>query len=504
MSAHNTPKADDASQLLRLSQQLAQAEQLRLSRQFDKAESTCVALLRQHPDFFGAHYTLGLIHADRGDPIKALPHLLRAVMRGPHNALASVTFAGVLIETNALDLAAHILDLAALSAPDDTSLLVIRGELFHRTGQHTDARNCFRRALELEPTFLEAAIGLARAHYAIGEFLEGVAVIDNMIAGGHLSVDALFTLSQVPDKFITRDLALAADQAQRQVLSTDTDSFATLDFIRAGALQRGGDYARAWAKAADANKRIFAQRQTQMKPLRAKYQEGLAQLSQQGKLKPRQDPNQPVSLFLMGPSRSGKTSLERLVSTLGPVRRHYERSLITEATRWSFQSVGMADMFPLQVMPHTMREIFCEKYFHLLAGGQSDAIVHTSTNPSDILQMASVIDFVPNSRVVCIKRNHDDLALRIFMSHYNSGNAYAYDLASIYEHLAIYDQLMDALATAAPDVVRIVTYEDMVTDPRATLTTVANLCGVSTGELGSVQIGDDRNCAAPYLEFMRR
>ena len=56
----------------------------------------------------------------------------------------------------------------------------------------------------------------------------------------------------------------------------------------------------------------------------------------------------------------------------------------------------------------------------------------------------------PNVRFIFVRRDHFDTALRIFMKPYRSGNHYAYDLKSIFEHLAWYDRMIDAKSSPAP------------------------------------------------------
>ena len=49
---------------------------------------------------------------------------------------------------------------------------------------------------------------------------------------------------------------------------------------------------------------------------------------------------------------------------------------------------------------------------------------------------------------------------------------------------------------------RVINYEDIVTDPTTALHVAAELCGLSTSKQPIPVVGDDRNCAAPYRHFM--
>jgi hypothetical protein len=92
--------------------------------------------------------------------------------------------------------------------------------------------------------------------------------------------------------------------------------------------------------------------------------------------------------------------------------------------------------------------------------------------------------------------------LRIFMRKYAGGNAHAYNLESIREHVTWYHQMMDLLAEKLPNAVRIIHYEDMVADPAGALQVAAELCSLALPEGQLPPIGNDSGCAAPYLDFM--
>ena len=119
----------------------------------------------------------------------------------------------------------------------------------------------------------------------------------------------------------------------------------------------------------------------------------------------------------------------------------------------------------------------------------------------DAVRMASVI---PNVRFVLVKRNFDDTVLRIFSRRYSSGNAYAYNLATIRDHVTWYHQMMDIIVAKLAAITCVVSYEEMVADPHSALKTVAVLCGLPMPESPLPAFGDDRGCAAPYREFMER
>src|SRR5262249_14399644 len=112
--------AADPSMLLRQAQaQLEQAEAFRQKRNLDRAESICTGLLKQHPKYFVALYTMGLVCADKNDYGRALIYLVRALIENPRSNLALHALTGVLTAIDGRGLASRILEIELGLSPND-------------------------------------------------------------------------------------------------------------------------------------------------------------------------------------------------------------------------------------------------------------------------------------------------------------------------------------------------------------------------------------------------
>ena len=129
-------------------------------------------------------------------------------------------------------------------------------------------------------------------------------------------------------------------------------------------------------------------------------------------------------------------------------------------------------------------------------------LVFTNTHPGRIYDATRMVAAFPNVRFIFVKRNVEDILLRIYMRHYNSGNAYSYDLKSARDYVLWYHEMMDLLAEKLPDIVRVVRYEDMIADPAAAVRVAADLCGFPMTDAPLPAVGDDRGCAEPYRQLM--
>lgn len=497
------PAIDPSIVLREAAAQLEHAEASRLKRDFDRAESICNGLLRQHPTYFAALYTLGLVLADKKDYGRALLYLMRALIRSPRSILALNALSGVLIELNANELASEILEIALRISPNDPVFLTTLGELFREQRRYEQAIQTFDRALGAERNLTEASLGLALSLQATGRLHEAAQTLEELVRKRQSSIDTLFSLAQLPKAFVSIDLLDAANQQNRNDYEDPNNFRNVRNFIKAIALDRLGRYEEAWKTMLEANQEC-------RRSVLNEYQSLQRQQSQTKQwLKSNLKPNQNVSredfatsLFILGPSRSGKTSLEAMLSSHESVNRGYETECVEQSTRSAFQSNGLIDSFPLINLPSSCYQAFRDAYCSRLTLPSSAAYVFTNTNPSNIHNIGPLFSIIPNVRVAFIKRNLEDVTLRIFMYRYKAGNSYAYDLKSIREHVLWYYEIMDMIADRYPEIVTIVNYEDLVEDPHKVVRSICNLCKLDASTDLKYLPGDDRDCAVPYSQWM--
>src|SRR5262249_28960640 len=212
---------------------------------------------------------------------------------------------------------------------------------------------------------------------------------------------------------------------------------------------------------------------------------------------------QPISLFILGPSRSGKTTMERLIGMLDGVKRGYENLMVETAVRKALQTVGLPQTGLFETLPPTLYPVCRAMYNEDLFQQVGSTRVFTSTNPSRIHDADLLAIAFSGVRFLCMKRNAEDNVLRIYMRRYKTGNVYSYDLRAAREHVAWYHDMMDLLAQKFPHIVRVIQYEDMIADSADALRSAADLCGLPLAPRAHLPaLGDDRGCARPYRQFM--
>ncbi len=485
---------------------IQEAERERLAGKLDKARASCLSVLRQFPDFVAALHTLGLTLADNQEYDRALQNLHRASMLNPHDANTLTALAGVYLRMGYSAVAARTLEHALKLAPDNASVHATLGEIYREEKEYEFSCEAFERALEIDPTFTAAEVGLARCCEHIGDLERAAGTYNKLVANGSRSISALYMLSQLPAHMVEFDvLKLLEEAAADPLTAAKPSSRKQLGFARATALDKTGRHEEAWETICAVRKTEQAQHHHTYARRRALYDRVREAMREEEMtpIAPSADaPDRPISLFIVGPSRSGKTTLERLIGSYEGVKRGYENPIVENAVRRSFQVGGFPTRSRPLELPSGLSDLFARFYEEELRQRAGSAQVFTNTLPSrneDALRIASCI---PNTRFVFVKRNMEDQVIRIYMRNYKGGNEYAWNIDDIHHYLEWCHEMMDIMAAKMPDNAITVHYEEMVSDPEKAVQRVAKLCGLELNAVALPPVGDDRGSGAPYASLM--
>ena len=483
--------------------QLEEAERLRQQGKLDRAESLCNALTRRHPDYVAALHTLGLVYLDKRSYDRALACLVRASMFDPDNWMILTALSMAYLRLDAPEMSVRTLERALASRPNDPAILATLGEIRREEREYEAAERSYRQALAIDPQLVSAAMGQALCLAAMGRSQEAARVLEDSYRRGHRSLNLLHIMSTLPARTLGIDLLAAIDEWERRGGELDAEARNTIAFVRAAALDKAGRHAEAWEHLAPANRAIAARSQAELKASVSWQEKSLSWLRGAKFSSIEASDQAPISLFILGPSRAGKATLERLICSLPGVTAGYENPIIAKAARRTYQAAAMPPSNSLEELPSGLWPAFRENYRQDLLQRAGSARVFTNTLHGVIHDAALIARLIPNSRFVILKRDHDDIALRTYMTKYLAANSYAYDLKAIYQYLRWYDQMIDLTVEKVPEIVRVVRYENMVSGPAAVRDAIAGLCGLSADAPPMPELGDDRECASPYRALMR-
>jgi tetratricopeptide (TPR) repeat protein len=497
--SQNSPASGPARQQAR--RQLQQADDLRRQGQLDRAESICFELTRRYPDYVAALHTLGLVHLDRRNFQRALDCLVRAEMLDPDNGMILTALGLTYMRLGARDMAARTLGQALASGFDDATVFASLGELYRNDHDYTRAGEAYRKALALDGGLESSKIGLALCLSALGNYTEAADVLQGAFRQGQCSLSLLDAISSLPQKSVNIDLAAALDLLATRPHVQDGEFKNTFAFVRAAALHKAGYYSQAWDQLEAANRFLFAQHKAQLKADIARQESSLARVRAQPP-RPPVTANNAHTLFILGPSRSGKSSLELLLASLDGLAAGYEAPIVEAALRRTYQASAFPACGDLDKLPTDLQASFRDYYLDEVTRRAGSAHVLTSALSDHIHHASMIASLIPNVRFVLMRRNPQDVALRMYMSKYLRGNAYAYDLKSIADYLGWYDAMSTLVAQKHSDASIVVTYEDMIADPNAVLHRVADFAGLRVEGGARPNLVDDRGVAEPYKELM--
>jgi hypothetical protein len=102
----------------------------------------------------------------------------------------------------------------------------------------------------------------------------------------------------------------------------------------------------------------------------------------------------------------------------------------------------------------------------------------TNTHPGMIDQIGRIAECVPNARFVFVKRDVNDIVLRILMKKYRSGNHYAYNLPNARHYVSWYYAMVDTWQAKLPKISLCIDYNELVADPNFLSGRIAALPGL--------------------------
>ena len=499
----NRAAGKPAGDLAETAKQLSEAEALRLAGKLDKARRACAGLLNQFPDYPAAHHTMGLVLADMHNYSQALSHLVRAQMHDPDNWKVLTALAGVYLRMGASAMAARTLKQAATLNPGDAGILMTLGEVYRDDREYELAVDAFRNA--------DAAGGDGAAQYGLGLCLmelgqmeDAAGIFEDLVAKGNRSITALNALSEMAPDLVKCDLLALIEDAER--LPDQSQEFFDMarGFTLAAVLSSAGRHQEAWSACVAANEAVAGEAKQDWLE-QAKFQDSVLEGARKAGVRitaASTVEEYPVSLFVLGVSRSGKTTAERLIATHDDVKPGYENPIVENSVRQTFQNVSLPSRTNAIELPPGLDPKWREAYLGELVKRAGNARVFTNTHPGQIENALRIAATLPNVRFILMKRNLQDTALRIFLKQYRTGNPYAYDLRHIQDHITWYNQMIDVLAEKAPAITRVISYEEMIADPSTVLKAAADLCGLPETSVMPPVPGDDRGCSAPYAELM--
>lgn len=461
-----------------------------------------------------AHNGLGLCLRDMGQTAEAAVHLRKAIEINPNHADALFNLGNLLDAQELHGEAAECFQAVVSISPD------LREAYYHlvnsllKLGRFTEGLNWARKIVSLEPEEAKAHYYLGFALAAIEQHDEAAGAFEKALElcdDTAITIRTLFGLSRLPTLQATpRHLSMIDGSLvslnDEGIPDEEENWAALLGFARAGILHKLGQNGEAWQALRDVNARYDEGCRDAWSVDLSLYENVLAAARERaGKTGAMEGGSSmaPVPLFVLGPSRSGKSTVEKLLGCLPGVMCGYEDPIIQNVLGHVAAETDSDAAPVLSELPAELHGKFGEKFADAVTQAAQGNRVLTNTNPAQIMDAAWIAEIIPAARFIFVSRNRDDVAFRIFATLYSPGsNNYAYDLKKIDSYLDWYGQVTSALAFAMGDRVLSLDYEDIIGDPAAVLDTMATFLELENNSRELPSLGDDRGVSAPYTTHM--
>ena len=192
-------------------------------------------------------------------------------------------------------------------------------------------------------------------------------------------------------------------------------------------------------------------------------------------------------LFVVGLPRSGTTLTERIVSSHSDVYAAGELTHIPRLTRLmsGYKGPSSLDLQTIRAMPSINAAELGRHYLEAVLRDSGDHPHFVDKWPHNFLYAGLILKALPESKMICVRRNPMDSCLSNFRQLFALGNPfynYSYDLLDCGRYYLMFDRLMQHWEELFPGRIHTVHYEQLVKEQEAQSRALINYCGLEWQE----------------------
>jgi tetratricopeptide (TPR) repeat protein len=410
-------------------------------------------------------------------PLGALASYGTAIQLDPDHAETHIQFATTLFDLGRYDEALASCDRAITLKSNSAKAFTQRGSVLDRLNRMEEALESFHRALRLDHDYVDAHLGLAWLYARREQWDLACREYEATLSLKQTNMAALRGLATLPEGYLSFDRA--SELLQFCSSLQEVAGVASQLFVRAYLLKHMRLIRESFESLTRGNELRFSDLH-QSSQWRRGFDRILVNAST---WVPRPIDNEPGSarklLVVLGPSRSGKTTLERLICSdktfmagfeAGGVK-HADSALRALSEMWNVRSVRSSDECFVEVI----KVLFLSGSEKILSAEHQ---VITITNPF-LLQSAHLIfDLCPQSRFVFLDRNSLDTAAEVFAKDYIDKYPFAYSPGDALDYVELYQEASAVLCRKMGSRAMKVSYEDLLVSPGSVLTSMYEMLGL--------------------------
>jgi tetratricopeptide (TPR) repeat protein len=341
------------------------------------------------------------------------------------------------------------------------------GAALQDLGRLDEAQASYTQAIALKPDFADAHSNLGNTLKELGRLDEAVASYTQAITLKPDYVDGARNLVKLPVGQLDSD-ALNLCEKAFNIPDDSLEYQIKYFFFQGNLLKHRGFIEQSFNVFCKANKLKLEVSKDRMIVDAKKNSDSLMRIDKWMPSLPELAGKRLAKLFIMGPSKSGKSSVEHILSESSNVKALYERFKHNELIKNNGCGKDASELLFENIFSQCEGKLFNQGYE-----------VVTSTNPGSIFYSDYLMDMLPNAYFIIVKRDLQDVSPEIFTCEYNSDNLYSYDANEISKYLDVYNRVCETLALKVPDRCLTVSFEDIIQAPENVVDQISRLVGSS-------------------------
>ena len=361
----------------------------------------------------------------------------------------------------------------------------------------------YEKALAYDPEYDEAYFNLGNLFERAGEFERARQQCETLMQKPAWQIACLTKLLELPLTSLTTERSNWA-QSLSSLLSkqnhVETDDWAVdAEFALARYYEQQTNYQQAWHYYQGANERDTPSSQQADNAACVRLQHNW-QASHYGKpsvYEGRADDFGP--LFICGLFRTGSTLLERLLTNLSNVETAGEsefffRRLIVP--KWQDHRWQLSD--------DSARTLGQDYIAHMRSFARDNTKWIIDKRPDNFLVLDFILSIFPDAKVLWTCRQVDDTVFSMFSQRLGPVQAYARNITSCRSYCENHQRLVEALAAKYPTQIRIVHYENLVSEPKNTLAELIKFIGIEDATINLSLPAEKQLINTPSLAQVRQ
>jgi len=428
-----------------------------------EAETSYNQAIALMPNYAEAYCNLGITLHGLGKLDKSEASYNQAIALKPELAEAHINLGITLQELGRLKEAEASYNQAIKLTPDDAEAYCNLGNALKELGRLNDAETSFTKAIALMPNFAEAHSNLGVVFQELGRleeskesFIKAIALMPNFM-------DAARNLVKLPVGYL--DLhALNLCEKAVGTLDNSLEHQIKYFFFQGNLLKHRGFLDQSFVMFCKANKLKLGLSRDKVKVAAKKNIDSLMRIKKWVPSLPQLAGKGLTKLFIMGPSKSGKSSLEHILSKSSYVKTLYETIEHNQLIKDNGYRGDTNELLFENLFAQSEGKLLNESYE-----------VVTCTNPGSIFYSDYLIDMLPDTYFIIIKRDLKDVSPEIFTTEYKTENIHSCDANEISNYLDVYYRICQSLALKVPERCLTVSFEDIIGAPEYIVGQVSEL-----------------------------